>query len=472
MNRIKINTLILGSLVVLFSPVINADTNRALEAWKDFAASSGNPDHQKWVDEISKPEAIALAKEWKDLRGYDVYDLMDKVDLPADLKPGLKITAANMGQYPWLKDYLPATLLAKLTADWGHVDEITIVPSNTYYLHKGYLKGTTALRDQEIELQINEVGELLYPDGRYAMMEAPAATAIPFLNPKDGMELNWSFVASATNTDSLHFDPIEMVSCTPASSIDVDYKADLFWMHFHDRQMVEPFGDVADKDEFIEGGALFMLEPNDIRGLAGVRQRYAKAGIEDDFKVFIPSLRRTRVLTGSDAQDPIAGGLDLTWEDWRSYWGKTDPSKFEYTMTGEGWILALPETGYVYDSFEMTEDRCNYKSLEVELRPVWTLEIKDKTGKYMYSKRTTEIDKEFYYSQYHITLDPRGNLFRHWADIRDWRPSTGDAQWRLVVLENINAKRSGFLLLDSQWNDLANDVTEEQFDVDQLRDFK
>jgi len=56
-----------------------ADTNRALEAWKTFAAEQKNPNYDAWVKAISDPKAIALAKEWKDLRGYDAYDLMDKV---------------------------------------------------------------------------------------------------------------------------------------------------------------------------------------------------------------------------------------------------------------------------------------------------------------------------------------------------------------------------------------------------------
>ncbi len=61
-----------------------AETNRALEAWKAFAAEQNNPNYDKWLELISDPKAIAMAKEWKELRGYDAYDLMDKAELPAD----------------------------------------------------------------------------------------------------------------------------------------------------------------------------------------------------------------------------------------------------------------------------------------------------------------------------------------------------------------------------------------------------
>ncbi len=448
------------------------DSNRALDAWRAFAESSGNPNHAKWVEEISKPEAIALAKEWKDLRGFDAYDELDKIELPADLKPGLKITKENMDQYPWLKDYLPKEIYGHLTSSWSRIHEITIVPTNTYYMHKGYLQGTKGLKAKGIELQINEKGELLYPDGSYALMSGPAATAVPFLNPTNGLQLNWDLVASTVNSDTLEFNPIHMRACTPAGKVDSEYKANLWWSHYHNRQLVEPFGDLDGKEDFIEGGSIFFLEPYDIRGLAGVRQRYPEADKADDFKVFIPSLRRTRVMTGSDAQDPIASGQELTWDDWRSYWAKTDVDKFEYKLVGDGFILASPEVGYIYDSTVLTEDQCNYQSMEMELRPVLILEITDKTGKYMYSKRRIWIDKEFYYTQYQMTWDPRGNPLRNWDDSRAFRPTIGDAQWRYVMVNNYVTKRMSTLFMTSTWLDRGINVTEEMFDVDQLRDFK
>ena len=472
----KIKTLAVSTALMacaLSSPVALADTNRALDAWKAFAASSGNPNHQKWVDEISKPEAIALAKEWKDLRGYDAYDLMDKAKIPAELKAGLKINKDNMAKYPWLKDYMPAEFIEHLSSDWSHIDEITIVPTNTYYQHKGYLAGTKQLKADGNNPVINDKGELVYPDGSYALMSGAGATSVPFLHPKTGLELNWTYLAHSVNTDTLDFEPIHMRSCTPAGKVDSEYKADLWWWHYKNRSNVEPFGDIEGKEEYIEGGAIFFTEPYDIRGLAGVRQRYPQAGKADDFKVFIPSLRRTRVLTGSDAQDPIASGQELIWDDWRAYWRQTDTELFDYNLVPSiGWILASPEVGYVYDSAVLTEDQCNYKSMELELRPVWVLDIVDKTGKYIYSKRRTWVDKELYYMQYHITYDPRGNKFRNWEDSRAWRPSIGDAQWRYVMVNNYITKRASHLFMDPQWEGREARVSEEMFDVDMLRDYK
>lgn len=456
-----------------------ADTNKALDAWKAYAAKTGNPNHKKWVDAISKPEAIKMAKEWKELRGYDAYDLIEKAraagKIPADLKPGLKITKANAAQYPWLKDFLPKEFFDQLTGkdDWGTIDEITIVPTNTYYMHNGYLANTKKLKDEGVELKINEKGELLYPDGSYALMHGPAATAVPFLHPKNGLELNWSYVAHTVDTDTLDFEPIHMRACTPSGKLDSEYKADLWWWHYHNRTMVEPLGDIDGKEDFIEGGSVFFKEPYDIRGLAGVRQRYPEAGHDDDFKVFIPSLRRTRVLTGSDAQDPIAAGQELTWDDWRAYWSKTDVDAFDYKLVGETFILASPETGMIYDSAKLAENQCGWKSMELELRPVWIFDVIDKTGKYMYSKRRTYVDQEFYYMQYHMTWDPRGNPFRNWDDSRYFNPSTGEAHWRYVTVNNYATKRFSTLFMTPKMDDSRGDrITEEMFDVDQLRDYQ
>ena len=90
----------------------------------------------------------------------------------------------------------------------------------------------------------------------------------------------------------------------------------------------------------------------------------------------------------------------------------------------------------------------------------------------MYSKRTTWLDKEFYYMQYHITEDPRGNKFRNWDDSRAWRPSVGDAQWRFVMVNNYVTKRMSTLYMNSLWEGRGERVTEEMFDIDMLRDYK
>ena len=449
-----------------------AETNRALDAWKAFAAQEKNPNYDKWVSLISDPKAIKLAKEWKELRGYDAYDIIDKETLPEELKPGLVITAENKANYPWLKKYMTQDAYEAIGSDFGGTQKIKIVPTNAHYLHEGYLKNGKILKEKNIKIIFDKDGQPIYEDGSYALLSGPAASAVPFINPKNGLELNWNLVASSVNQETLEFGPVTFNACSAQGVLDREYKAYLWWWHFHNRTEIAPLGDIEGKEDMVEGGSVFFLEPNDIRGLAGVRQRYAAADKEDDFKVFIPSLRRTRLLTGSDSEDPLASGLELSWDDWRSYWVKTNIEKFDYKIVGEALLLAPTYSKHAYKSMILSEDKCGIEYVEMELRPTWKLEITDKSGKYQYSKRLTWVDKEFYSTRQHMTWDQRDNRLRSYMDDRDFKPSTGEASWGTLVIRNNVSRRTSTMEMTATWEDLDVIVDESMFDVDQLRDYQ
>ena len=472
-KNLKLSMAIAGLAASMIAPTqVLAETNKALEAWKAFAAQEKNPNYDKWVELISDPKAIQLSKEWKEVRGYDAYDLIEKVELPAELKPGLVITAENKGNFPWLKDYMTQDAYEAIGSDFGNIKKIKIVPTNNRYLHEGYLKNTKALKEKNIKINFDKDGQPVYEDGSYALLSGHAASAVPFVNPKNGLELNWNLVASSVNTETLEFSPVYLFACTAEGQLEREYKADLWWWHYHNRTEIEPLGDIEGKEELIEGGSIFFLEPNDVRGLAGVRQRYASADKEDDFKVFIPSLRRTRLLTGSDSEDPLASGLELTWDDWRSYWVKTNIEKFEYKIIGEALILAPTYSKHVYRSMIHSENKCGIDYLEMELRPTWKLEITDKSGKYQYSKRVTWVDKEFYSTAQQMTWDQRGNRYRSYMDTRDFLPTTGQASWGALIIRNSATRRVSTMEMTATWEDLDVIVDESMFDVDQLRDYQ
>ncbi|MGB1743182.1 MAG: outer membrane lipoprotein-sorting protein, partial [Cycloclasticus sp.] len=86
--------------------------------------------------------------------------------------------------------------------------------------------------------------------------------------------------------------------------------------------------------------------------------------------------------------------------------------------------------------------------------------------------RETYVDKEFFYLQYQLAYDPRGNPLRTWDDARDWRPSIGDGMWKNVLIYNEVTKRHSTLLMNPVWEGRGEDVTEEMFDIDQLRDYQ
>jgi hypothetical protein len=229
-------------------------------------------------------------------------------------------------------------------------------------------------------------------------------------------------------------------------------------------------GNVEGFEGIAEAGALLILSPRDVRGLAGVRLRFADADKDDDFKLFIPSLRRTRSLTGTNGQDPIAPGLELTWDEWRSNWFKTDRRKFKYTLIKEDIILAVPEVGNVYDPLRIANDACNLSGIvDMELRPTWLYEITDLTETYQYSIKRVHVDKESYYSQYLEMVDRNGEVWRIWDDTRDWEPTTGRFMWRSAIIANVRDERATVITVDSAWEKLDS-MTNAIFNIDQLRD--
>ncbi|HFB63947.1 MAG TPA: DUF1329 domain-containing protein [Aeromonadales bacterium] len=464
------------SLSFAFYMVNNVDSaevsNKLLHNWKKFSQSTQNINHRRWLKALENPEAIKLATAWRNLRGYDAYDIIARYKLPGQLKPGLHISSSNINSMPWLKEYLPKEIYDSILSGKGFVKQASIIPTNTYYQNKGVLAATRNLINNKKVPYTDSEDTLRNPDGTAMLLNSETAAAIPYIKPENGLELMWSFVAYGVGTETLALDPVITLSCSQEGNIDYKYKSAIWWQKYHGRTQIGDERDVDDKEELVEGGAVYAYQPYDVRGFAGIRQRYANGKKHDDFKVFLPAMRRTRTLSGADAQDPMWAGLEVTWDDWRSYWVKTNRSQFEYKLVGEKLILASPEVGYIYNSGKFNNDKCKWDELELELRPVWILEIIDKSGSYQYKKRTLYIDMETYYSQYERTTDQRDNIFRIWDDSRAWRPFDGDSQWRHITIYNAINHRVNYFFMTPQWDNRSENVTDEQFDIDQLRDYQ
>lgn len=454
---------------LLLAPVAGrADPADGIAAWRAFAAANADRDRAKFVAALEAPEALDLARRWSALRGYDAPGLLKAAHLPAELKPGLVIDAANVDA-PYLKDVIIPALADRVKAtDWVSFKRLKLVPTGSYYMPKGTLEQTEAARTAGTVFNATPDGNLLTPDGKFALA---SQGALPFVNPKTGLEANWSYVAHGVGNDNLNFNPITMDACSSSNVLERTYTAQVWWQKMHGRRDVQPYGDAPGMEGVVEGGAIFFLSPRDVRGLSGVRKRFADAKVADDFKVYVPSLKRTRYLSATDGQSPIVAGLELMWDDWRAYWVKTDLDSFSYDLKGDGWTLGWPHVGHFYEA-ATRQDTCNIAEVEVELRPVWHLDIADRSGRYIYKNRLIELDKETYYAAANQFQDARGNLMRVWYDSRDWVPQTGQAQWRQVVVWNLITRRMTWLTMDARWEQLERNPTVATFDVDQLRDYK
>ena len=106
----KLRTLLLTlAVTVAATPAPAAEW---VDEWRTLADRTGFEGHRQFADLLDDPAAIALARDWESFRGYSARSLVAAANLPPELKPGLEITAETAGQYPWLKDYLPAPSLA------------------------------------------------------------------------------------------------------------------------------------------------------------------------------------------------------------------------------------------------------------------------------------------------------------------------------------------------------------------------
>ena len=433
--------------------------------WKAFAAETGLPEHAAWVAEIDNDETRALAKEWEDFRGYTATSLINDANLPAELKPGLIITKDNIDSMPWVKDYLPQYWIDRLSSEWLGVEGIRVVPTNHYYMQKARLDATKELGPDPFT--INEKGELKDKNGEHGLL---AKAGLPFTNPENGEQLNWLYNAHGVGTEDLIFDPVELTACGAKNNLERKYVGNIFWRRMAGRVGTPPYGNVEGFEGVTEAGALLIKSPRDVRGLAGVRLRYADADKDDNFNLFIPTLRRTRALTGTNGQDVIAPGLEITWDDWRSNWFKTDSRKFKYTKSEATFVLAAPEVGAAYDPYRLSKNLCGLSGIvDMELRPTWKYKIEDLTGSYQYSKKEIWVDKELYYAQYMEMFDRNGELWRVWDDARDWQPKTGRALWKSVLIPNVRNKRHSVLSMEADWDGLDG-LNNSTFNIDQLRD--
>ena len=457
----------LVALGLSLSPAV-ADDAPWVQEWKDLAAKSGFEGHAKFAELVAHPDAVKLAKDWAAFRGYSARSLLAKENIPADLKPGLEITKDNASQYPWLKDYLPKPSYDQLmSTDWFKWGKIRIVPTTPYSLPKNRLAATKAALAAGEKFSVNEKGELLNAKGEYALTEGEA---LPFTDPKTGLELYWAFLGHGIANENLAFKPLALEACLTSNKVERSFKMHLFWQKMNGRVSIEPKGAIDGEEGVIEGGSVVFLEPYDVQGLAAARRRYASADKPDDFRAFVPSLRRTRILSGSDSQDPMAAGFEATWDEWRQTWMKPDPEQFEFNIVGETVILSQPEVGHAYNPAHNTESQCEIEWIDLELRPVWILEVIDKSGNYIYSKRRLYIDKEFWYAQYQEMYDQEGNLWRIIDDARDMVPETGLWMWRNYVHWNVISKRYNRIEMTADWNVLDEDMS-GLFDIDVLRDY-
>jgi hypothetical protein len=451
--------------------------------WKQFAEASGRVDDRRWVELIRHPNAVRLSNAWSAWRGFDAPTLVAEARIegriPPEVAPGLVITAANVDSIPGLAALMTPELAQQVKSDdWYHIKKIRIVPTSHYYLSAGKLRGF-----------LDESGEFfLDPDDgalrirncttceKGAVVEedwGQKSVRIPFVpDPKTGLELVWAFAQHNVGSDSVFFKPGDFILCDKHNRIERTYSAHLWWQNFWGRATFEPTPSIPGiPEDSYQGGSIFFTHPLDAKGLCGVRIRRFDPDVDDSFAIFVPYLRRTRILSGSDTQDPLCAGCDLIWDDWRGFWQRIDPRKTEYTIESKDeFILALPERGMVGDQFEI--DDCQFDDMQMEIRPVSRLLIKDRTGKYVYSSRRIWVDRDWWHMQLAHAYDATGRMWRWGSDVRYWDPRTGEASWQSAFITDPINRHGTMLRANSDFTESMRGTKQEYFDIESLKNYQ
>jgi len=380
-----------------------------IKVWEDFVKENPKPEWVEWYKKISSPEALKLGKEWAELLGYDVISLTSNSTIAPDIKPGLVINSKNYRNYPGLKELLPKPVYERLAEGaYAQIPEIRIVPPTHYYYSKGMLEVTKKNLGMA---SLDDRGMLKNWHG-----------GLPFIPPKNGKELMWNFDRASIGADNLNFSPIIWILFDKKDKLERTVKANIYWRMMQGRTDIPPLGNIS--ETIFEMGSAVFLYPFDVRGFSMVRTRFADPDKPDYFIAWVPSIRRTRLFSGSDTQDPMFG-TDITWDDWKNSWQKISPDIYpnEYKIVGETEILAPVYRDYMF----RREGGKVY--IDWERRPVWILDQISKDKSYIYSIRRLYIDKETFRARHSQLFDPRGRLWRVWLEMKYFDPKTGYWSW-------------------------------------------
>jgi hypothetical protein len=191
------------------------------------------------------------------------------------------------------------------------------------------------------------------------------------------------------------------------------------------RSVLEPYGcldDRAEKRGEVKTYVMDFLRPRDSAGTAMSALYYTDPTKPDLLMVYVPSLRRIRMLTSSDTQDPIQG-QDLIYDDNDGFLQKLSPTRYPYQ-----WKV-IEETEYlapVFDGKEyVTKKGVEFHNVKFMRRPIYVIEGKQLDKNYVYSKRVFYVDRETFMFYAVLNYDQKGRLYRTFEAGFTFEPEMG-----------------------------------------------
>jgi hypothetical protein len=395
-------------------------------------------------------------QDWKKMCGYDAPSLIALNDPAPEIKSGTVITPMNYREFPNLYKILPESQLWRLTS-LGHpqLKKIEVESTTPIYFHTKIVEESYK-NDGKISVDPN-TRQLL---GGYHI-------GLPFLNPKTGLEHEWnSIMAKIHFQDEFSFQTINYLNFDSKGNPERTIRCNLYWTRFlgrsHSKFDADYYYEGAEqekKDGVLEKGSMVVVHPADIKGFAFVRTRYMDPERPDYFIAYIPGMRRVRVLSGTDAQDPIFG-TELQWDTWATDWQKISGTIYptDYNILGEG-VLLYPS----YMPAPSVRVEGNVMYTRWQKRPVTVLEYVSKDPRYYYGYRVKYIDMETKRDALMEYYDTKGNLWRTWTGFRYHYPDTAVTCWEGCDIPDYINRHHTILKMESRANDPA--ITPAYFDL-------
>lgn len=402
--------------------------------WEEWAKITGNEDWARWAKKLQDPNALKLGRAWAEYLGYDAVSIINKSTRAPKVVPGTVITPENYTQFEGLEEIMWPSVYRQLKPGYyGNWKKIIVVPTTHYYSEWGLLEwtkkyeGQARITAEHPETLLNYTVGLPFP--HIDNSDPLAAAKVVHNFDRRGIFNDQWYAVFSFQMWGRKGKPELLEKCS------------IFWRQYATRYEVPPVPRDPAFPGVQEKGSLIMYSPYDIKGYAGVRTRYLDPNKEDSFVVYLPFLRRVRVLSGADTMDPIIG-TDYKWEDWKTWWQKMShkmwPMKFEM-VDANGECLA-PWWG---DAPPKVDVEGNTIIAWWERRPVWVIDVIMLSPKYCYSKKRVWIDKETFHVLNVENYDPRGRYWKNDIFGGQFIPEKGyHGWWWCDCIDEINWHRS------------------------------
>ncbi|MBW2367396.1 MAG: DUF1329 domain-containing protein [Deltaproteobacteria bacterium] len=377
---------------------------------------------ETWDALIHDQEKAKVA--WNKMRGFSNDEVVGKV--APEITPG-KYTLADKKRLGFDK-LMPDVFYDRFNEPGGqgqnllgNFTEFQVIPPRQVY-------GALSLAEATMKY---DGKAKLGPDGY--MLPGQLYNGFAFARPS-GPQAGWQIVYNSLAEQPNYYD--SGASIIWFIGVDKDFKKDTdgltryYQLKLCRRVKQAPLGlwynkKAEKRDErwvsFVEN-----LAPRDQYGTRYVLTKYNHPKKLNNMLYYTPLLRRIRKYSSTDTQDQYPG-LDQTYDDINGLDQKLNPKVFPYEvkLLGEREVLIpfVTTTGAPY--LDTKSGGYPWRSVQLERRMVYEVEMKQLDSTYVYSKRMVYVDKETLQFLYYKCYDQKGNLWRTFHLYYSWVPDTG-----------------------------------------------